>query len=167
MRTKQERNHIVDVLFVLALFVVFTLSALVLVILGANVYRQTVSYMDENYDARTAYSYLTEKVRQNDLYDSISIGELEGTTALVLTQEINDTTYATYLYLHEGNLRELFMRQGSDIGADPLSAGQEILPLRDWNPEMAGDCLLHISLTLEDNTQKELYIALRSRQNCF
>ena len=112
-----------------------------------------------------SYSYLTEKVRQNDLYDSISIGELEGTTALVLTQEINDTTYATYLYLHEGNLRELFMRQGSDIGADPLSAGQEILPLRDWNPEMAGDCLLHISLTLEDNTQKELYIALRSRQN--
>ena len=68
MQVKQERNHIVDVLFVLALFVVFTLSALVLVILGANVYRQTVSYMDENYEARTAYSYLTEKVRQNDVY---------------------------------------------------------------------------------------------------
>ena len=163
MNTKQERNHIVDVLFVLALFVVFTLSALVLVILGANVYRQTVNYMDENYNARTAYSYLTEKVRQNDLYDSIFIGELEGTTALVLTQEINDTTYATYLYLHEGNLRELFMRQGSDIGADPLSAGQKILPLMDWIPEMAGDHLLHISLTLEDSTQKELYIALRSQ----
>ena len=78
MNMKQERKHIVDVLFVLALFVVFTLSALVLVILGANVYRQTVRYMDENYNARTAYSYLTEKVRQNDLYDSISIGELEG-----------------------------------------------------------------------------------------
>lgn len=40
MNVKQEKNHIVDVLFVLALFVVFTLSALVLVILGANVYRQ-------------------------------------------------------------------------------------------------------------------------------
>lgn len=163
MNTKQERNHIVDVLFVLALFVVFTLSALVLVILGANVYKQTVSYMDENYTARTAYSYLTEKVRQNDLYDSVSIGELEGTTALVLTQEINDTTYATYLYLHEGSLRELFMRQGSDIGSDPLSAGQEILPLKDWTPEMAGDHLLHIALTLEDNTQKELYISLHSQ----
>ena len=163
MNTKQERNHIVDVLFVLALFVVFTLSALVLVILGANVYRQTVSYMDENYNARTAYSYLTEKVRQNDLYDSVFIGELEGATALVLTQEINDATYATYLYLHEGSLRELFIRQGSDIGPDPLSAGQEILPLKDWEPEMAGDHLLHIVLTLEDSSRKELYISLRSR----
>lgn len=163
MNTKQERNHIVDVLFVLALFVVFTLSALVLVILGANVYRQTVRYMDENYNARTAYSYLTEKVRQNDLYDSISIGELENATALVLTQEINDTTYATYLYLHDGSLRELFMRQGSDIGSDPLSAGQEILPLNDWNLEMVKDHLLHITLTLEDHTQKELYISLRSQ----
>jgi len=163
MKPKQERNHIVDVLFVLALFVVFTLSALVLVILGANVYRQTVNYMDENYNARTAYSYLTEKVRQNDLYDSVSVGELEGTTALVLTREINGATYATYLYLHKGSLRELFMRQGSDIGSDPLSAGQEILPLKDWDLEMARDHLLHIALTLADDTHKELYISLRSQ----
>ncbi|MDE7222326.1 MAG: DUF4860 domain-containing protein [Acetatifactor sp.] len=162
MNTKQEKNHIVDVLFVLALFVVFTLSALVLVILGASVYRQTVRYMDENYTARTAYSYLTEKVRQNDLYDSISLGQLEYTDALVLTREVNNVTYATYLYLHEGSLRELSMRQGRDIGADPLSAGQEILPLTDWELEMTGEHLLHIKLTLEDNTQKELFIALRS-----
>lgn len=162
MNVKQERNHIVDVLFVLALFVVFTLSALVLVILGANVYRQTVSYMDENYTARTAYSYLTEKVRQNDLYDSISVGQLENTDALVLTREINGTAYATYLYLHDGSLRELFMRQGSDIGADPLSAGREILPLEDWQLEMAGDRLLHINLTLEDGSRKELFISFHS-----
>lgn len=162
MNTKQEKNHIVDVLFVLALFVVFTLSALVLVILGASVYRQTVRYMDENYTSRTAYSYLTEKVRQNDLYDSISLGQLEGTEALVLTREVNDATYATYLYLHEGSLRELSMRQGRDIGTDPLSAGQEILPLTDWTLEMTGEHLLHIELTLEDNSRKELFIALRS-----
>lgn len=162
MNTKQEKNHIVDILFVLALFVVFTLSALVLVILGASVYRQTVSYMDENYTARTAYSYLTEKVRQSDLYDSVSLGQLEDTDALVLTREINNTVYATYLYLYDGSLRELFMRQGSDIGADPLSAGQEILPLTDWSLEMCGDHLLHIELTLDDDTYKELFIALRS-----
>lgn len=162
MQVKQERNHIVDVLFVLALFVVFTLSALVLVILGANVYRQTVSYMDENYEARTAYSYLTEKVRQNDIYGSVSVGELEGTRALILTREINDATYATYLYLHQGSLRELFIRQGSDIGSDPLSAGRAILPLRDWEPEMADEHLLRIDLTLENGAYKQLFISLHS-----
>lgn len=162
MQVKQERNHIVDVLFVLALFVVFTLSALVLVILGANVYRQTVSYMDENYEARTAYSYLTEKVRQNDIYGSVSVGELEGTRALILTREINDATYATYLYLHQGSLRELFIRQGSDIGSDPLSAGRAILPLRDWEPEMADEHLLRIDLTLENGAHKQLFISLHS-----
>ncbi|MCI9073745.1 MAG: DUF4860 domain-containing protein [Lachnospiraceae bacterium] len=162
MQVKQERNHIVDVLFVLALFVVFTLSALVLVILGANVYRQTVSYMDENYEARTAYSYLTEKVRQNDIYGSVSVGELEGTRALILTREINDATYATYLYLHQGSLRELFIRQGSDIGSDPLSAGRAILPLRDWEPEMADERLLRIDLTLENGAHKQLFISLHS-----
>ena len=162
MNVKQEKNHIVEELLELAQFVVFTLSALVLVILGANVYRQTVSYMDDNYTARTAYSYLTEKVRQNDLYDSVSVGELEGCTALVLTREIGGADYATYLYLHDGSLRELFMRQGSDIGSDPLSAGREIMPLQDWDLQNAGEHLLHIGLTLEDGSCKELYISLHS-----
>ncbi len=163
MNIKQGKNHIVDVLFVLALFVVFTLSALVLVILGANVYQQTISYMDENYTARTACSYLTEKVHQNDLYDSISIGQLEDTPALLLSRKINDTSYVTCLYLYEGSLRELFMRQGSDIGDDPLSAGKEILPLHGWELEMAEEHLLHITLTLENDSEKDLYISLRSR----
>ena len=57
-----QKGHVVDFLFTLALFCVFAASALMVVVIGANVYRQTVRGMDSNYDSRTSLTYLTEKV---------------------------------------------------------------------------------------------------------
>ena len=61
----QEKHFIVDILFVLALFGVFAVSALALVTIGADVYQHTVEDMGVNYESRTAVSYILEKVRQN------------------------------------------------------------------------------------------------------
>ena len=69
----QEKHFIVDILFVLALFGVFAVSALSLVTIGADVYQHTVEDMSVNYDSRTAVSYIMEKVRQSDTADSISL----------------------------------------------------------------------------------------------
>ena len=98
MPIKQEKRHIVDILFVLALFGVFAFSALILVILGADVYKSTVSSMSQNFESRTACSYITEKIRQNDVYDSVYIDDFEGTKALVFTQDIYGSQYGTYIY---------------------------------------------------------------------
>ena len=74
---KQEKHFIVDILFVLALFGVFAVSALALVTIGADVYQHTVEDMGVNYESRTAVSYIMEKVRQNDTADSIFLTDLE------------------------------------------------------------------------------------------
>lgn len=129
MNLKQENRHIVDVLFVLALFCVFAVSALVLVIIGAGVYQKTVNDMNLNYSSRTAFSYVTEKIRQNDTASSISIGSILGEDAIILTQEIEGEEYSTYLYEYEGCLMELFLRKGSDTGSNALKAGRKILEL--------------------------------------
>lgn len=42
-KSNEPSRHIVDILFVLALFCVFAASALMLVTIGANVYKQTLS----------------------------------------------------------------------------------------------------------------------------
>ena len=47
---KQEKHFIVDILFVLALFGVFAVSALALVTIGADVYQHTVEDMGVNYE---------------------------------------------------------------------------------------------------------------------
>mgnify|MGYP000271613250 FL=1 len=95
---KQEKHFIVDILFVLALFGVFAVSALALVTIGADVYQHTVEDMGVNYESRTAVSYIMEKVRQNDTTDSIFLTDLENVPALCMLSEIDEETYCTYLY---------------------------------------------------------------------
>lgn len=165
---KQERHFIVDILFVLALFGVFTISALMLVTIGSEVYRHTVDDMGSNYETRTSVAYITEKIRQNDyiladettsITENISISTLAGEPALMLTQNINSETYCTYLYLHEGYLKELFMKSGSYLGDNTLAAGQNIMELSAFTMEQTADNLLSLQLTTPGGETHKIFVS--------
>lgn len=164
MRQKREEpnKHIVDVLFVLALFGVFAASALMLVTIGANVYKRNVANMNVNFSTRTAFSYLTEKLRQNDSSNAVSIGELDGEKALILSQTIDGAEYVTYLYLYEGYLKELYVRKDSFTGSDLLSAGQNILALSSFHMEEISNHLIKLTLDTGDKEPIVIYTSLRS-----
>lgn len=163
MKTTQER-HIIDVLFVLALFGIFAFSALMLVMIGANVYQNTVDDMSSNFDSRTATAYITEKLRQGDVMDSVSLEQLEGTDTIVLSQDIEGQEYCTYLYFHNGNLMELFMRRGADLVGDTLGAGQAIMPLTDMKIESLSDSLFSVNLVTAGGEAKTLLLTIHSKQ---
>lgn len=154
----QEKHFIVDILFVLALFGVFAVSALALVTIGADVYQHTVEDMDVNYESRTAVSYIMEKVRQNDTTDSIFLTTLEDAPALCMLSEIDEDTYCTYLYYYEGHLKELFMRQGASLGGQLLPAGTDILELADLDFSYADDNLIRVSLQTPSGETHTFYI---------
>lgn len=163
---KQERHFVVDILFVLALFGVFAVSALVLVTIGADIYQHTVNDMNTNYDSRTAIAYITEKIRQSDCVLSdgtpaVSIGTLEQTPALILTDELDGEYYCTYLYLHDGWLRELYMRQGAYLGDNMEDAGKNILELESLSYEQAAPNLLRVTMCMPDGNTKALALSLR------
>ncbi len=164
---QKERRFIVDILFVLALFGLFAVSALILVTIGAGVYKHTVDDMSSNFEARTSISYIAEKIRQNDANtreDGVQVAMLSGKPTIALEQEINDEIYCTYLYFDEGSLKELFMKKDADIGDDYLSAGQKIMELRDFSAQVVSDRLLHIQITMTDGTPRELYIGTHCSQ---
>lgn len=158
----QEKRFIVDVLFVLALFGLFAVSALMLVTVGADVYKQTVDDMSTNYETRVSVSYIAEKIRQND--GSISIDYLGETPAIVIEQEYNEEFYSTYLYYHDGCLKELLVRKGSYIGDNNLAAGQEIMKLSAFHADLLWENLLKIKLTTADGEQQELLLHLHTSQ---
>ena len=146
MKQRQENNHIVDLLFVLGLFFVFTISALFLILIGSGVYKNTVDKMDRNFDTRTAFAYVTEKIRQSDISDSVSVEDFDGHQALVLKEVFDDVSYSTYLYEENGYLKELFAASDNTLTAD---AGQDILPVRGFQVTEKRDNLLQIQLTTE------------------
>lgn len=160
---KQEKHFIVDVLFVLALFGVFAVSALVLVTIGADVYQHTVQDMTGNYETRTAVSYLTEKIRQNDIAspdgeNTAYLTTLDGEPALMLTQDIDGDTYSTYLYLHRGYLKELFIKQDSSVGGNSLDAGVKIIELESFQPEQITPQLLSIAMTTKQGESHKIFV---------
>ena len=112
---ENQQKHIIDTLFVIALFCLFALSAIFLITIGANIYGKTVNNMEDNFNSRTALAYITEKVRQSDNADSISAGTFQECPALVITSRIEDTEYLTYLYEYNGYIKEIMVRKGMTL----------------------------------------------------
>lgn len=163
---KQQRRFIVDILFVLALFGVFAVSALVVVTIGADVYQHTVRDMSRNYDSRTAIAYVSEKVRQADCSlgdgsSAVRLSTLSGQPALCLREELDGEQFCTWLYFHDGFLKELYMREGANLGGNILSAGEDILQLSDLEYKQIADNLLSVSMTLPNGENKQLFLSVR------
>lgn len=159
MKQKHE-THIIDILFVIALFCIFALSAIFLISVGADIYSKTVEHMDLNFDSRTSFAYVTEKVRQADKDGAVFPGELEGYPALLLYSSQNDTAYITYLYEHEGYLKELFVREDTPLGP---SAGQPIMELTDFTLSQPENNLFKFSITTTENESCTLFVSLKSK----
>lgn len=152
------RQHTVDLLFVLALFCVFAASALLVVLIGANVYRSTVRSMDRNFNLQTTLSYVAAKVQQNDRAGAVSVVEFEGTPALRLTETIDGQAYETMVYAYEGTLRELFTRRGS--GAGPAE-GTVLTEISDFTVEEAGDGLFRFTCAVQGGAPAELTVGVQ------
>lgn len=164
----RNRTFPLDLIFILSLFLLFTITAVTTVLTGMKIYRHTADDMKQNYETRTFSSYLTEKVRQNDVSDSISIfsasasGEKDQIMeALCLTNYVEEQTYNTYLYLYDGYLRELTV--SSDVTELSGTAGQPILPARSFFVTADDADLLHISFVSESGLSEELYFPIHTQ----
>lgn len=143
-RRLDENKHVVDLLFVMAIFLVFTFSALMLILVGTKVYKNTVEKMDKNFETRTSFAYLTEKLRQADRTEGIEIGEFNGNTAIIMKEDIEGNMYATYIYLYDGHIKELFTSMENSLAAD---AGQDILIAEGFDAQKAAEGLYKVSVT--------------------
>ena len=158
MEAKQQR-HIIDILFVLTLFGLFALSAIFLISVGADVYSKTVEHMDENFDTRTSMAYITEKVRQSDKSGALSVGSLENHDAIIITTQAAGVNYYTYLYEHEGFLKELMVREDILLGPE---AGQEILAVTGFTLTPVNDKLLNCQISVKEDQTYNLWISVHA-----
>lgn len=138
------RRHMADIFVVLTLFFAYAASAVLLCAIGAGVYQRTADNMQENYDIRTGVLYIAEKVRQNDMADSLRIEEFEDNTALVFIEQRTGLNYETWVYIYEDQLCELLIASGMELKP---SNGQVIMPMRAMSLNKEDSGLLRIALT--------------------
>lgn len=117
MKRKNEKKHVIDFLFPLAVFFVLAASSVAIVVLASGFYSRQVKASSDSYSGRTALAYVTEKMHQNDENGAIADGTFDGENALVIRQRYDEKDYVTYLYAYDGYLRELFVRDGTEAKA--------------------------------------------------
>ena len=142
MRT--QKKHMIDFLFPIVLFFVFALSALVVILLAAHIYRSSNDGSSMNFTANTSLAYISEKIHQSNDAGAVRLDNLDGLDALVLSQTRNETVYHTYIYYYDGTLRELFTRAENQPAA---SAGTALLAVDDFRMEQLTDSLLRFTCT--------------------
>ncbi len=163
MDPNTNKRHIIDAVFVICLLLLFLISALTVIAIGASIYKKNVAQTSENYAQRVSTAYVTEKIRQSDANGSIFTKELFGTNVLVLQQEIDGSLYNTYIYSYDGYLMELFARD--DLDKFYPQTGQKILHINSFDVSMLSPHLVFVSLTSDEGVQDNVYISVRSTGN--
>ena len=153
------RHHTVDTVFVLSLFCVFTAAVLMTLILGTNIYSTMQKTSNEAYYARTALSYITQKLRHCDSADCVEISEFGGSSALMLTELYNDVEYETIIYIYDGAVRELFCEKGVDFEPD---AGGEIIKGKALSFDFVSDDLIRVNYIDTQGGSSSVFAYLRS-----
>lgn len=116
----------VDIVFVLIVFCVFAVSALVSLVLGGNVYKNAIEQSQARYNERTSLFYIWTKIKNADAYDGVYVKNFDNAEALVLEENFFGERYLTYIYYHDGWVKELFVDASYEYD---LTDGQAILSL--------------------------------------
>ena len=156
---KRTHTSAIDILFTLALFCVFSATALGITLIGSKVYKNSSQAMESHFNSATAFSYIKEKVRQYDQNGGVAIEEVEGHRVLVLNNKTEQGEFKTMIYLKDQSLMELFVPANSEVG---LSAGQTIVSAKQFDIEPVRTGLYKLSIIGTDSIKRDLYLTVQS-----
>lgn len=156
-----KNRHMVDLLFVITLFLLFAVSSMALVAVGANVYESSVQNMEDNFTERTAYQYIAEKIHQYDRDGRVKIEAYGESSALALSTTVGEDNYVTYIYLYDGYLKELVVKKGAEV--DP-SSGQNVLEADAFSVTWASDRLINVAITVPGHDEVSFYVSIRTER---
>ncbi len=141
---ENKSKGIFDSVIITALFCVYVVSVIFVLMSGIRVYRSAAAAMKERYEKRTLISYLSVKIKHYDVSDSLKIGHAGDEEALVLTEKYDSEIFKTYIYCYEGSVRELFIRESASVEA---GAGEIITAAENLEFEMITPSLIKVTCT--------------------
>ena len=160
VRLNRNNSRAIDTFFILALLALFAITSFFVIIIGARQYHSIADRMTQNYETRTASSYLIEKFNQTDVAGSVSITEIEGIPAIALAQNVNNQMYTTYIYAYDGYLRETTVSEGSTI---TLAYGQKIIEAATLEIKACSNYLYCFTLTDTYGNTSPIYISRNAK----
>lgn len=137
-----RRSGSIDTMAVLLLYLLFAMLVIFTFVSGIRAYNSVRNKNSSNYSIRTTLQYISNKAKAYQKSGAISVGELQGKPALVITENLDGRIFCTYIYENDGKLYELFVEDGVSVD---LSWGVEINHVEDFSVEKISDGLIRIS----------------------
>lgn len=151
-----RRGHALDVVLSMVLFGLFAASILMVLMMGAQSYQSVVTSMEEGYEERTCLQYIATKVNHYSGTDAVEVTQFGEGSALALKETIDGYDYVTYIYFHEGQVKELFCECDVVLGPE---AGFSVLWVEGFTVDAVDDNLLQLTCTGSGGTA-QLFVGL-------
>lgn len=161
MSGKHKRvQHSMQGVFVFVLLGLFAVMSTLMVLLGAQMYRNTVDHSTANNEDRVLGAYVRSMIRAEDTSGAMEIGEYNGVKTLAMREDLDGEAYVTWLYCYDGNMYEWFT---SDDGDFRPESGTAICPAQSFEPHLENG-LLTVDMTNAKGVRETVRVALRCAQ---
>lgn len=160
MKARMNSNKgMISTVFVLMLFLLFAITALLLALFGAEVYENTASDAEENSQLRASLLYVSNKLHGGDTAAGCGLLTYnEEMPVLCIAEEFGGEYYITYIYHYDGALREQFLHSGMTF--DP-AYGEAITELTDFIMEPRDSNRLRLTAVYGEES-RTVTVALRT-----
>ena len=153
-------QHSMQGVFVFVLLGLFAVMSTLMVLLGAQMYRNTVDRSTANNEDRVLSAYVRSMIRAEDTSGAMEIGEYDGVKALAMREDLDGEAYVTWLYCYEGQMYEWFT---SDDGEFRPESGTAICLAQRFEPSLDNG-LLTVNLVNAKGEPETVRVALRCAQ---
>lgn len=157
----KKQKSIVDVVFIIALLGVFTITAFFTLIFGSQIYSGIVNERDEKHFSRTAYHYITEKMHSHDEAGCVDIIDCGEGKALRLKTANEASEYYTYLYYEDGAVREFTAIANFDFN---FTGGTKIFDAKNFFVEELGDGNYHFIIVHQKYGVIDFNVSLMAKE---
>ena len=161
MSGKHKRvQHSMQGVFVFVLLGLFAVMSTLMVLLGAQMYRNTVDRSTANNEDRVLSAYVRSMIRAEDTRDAMAVGEYDGVKTLAMREDLDGEPYVTWLYCYDGQMYEYFT---SDDGSFNPESGTAICPAQRFEPSLENG-LLTVDMINGKGEPETVRVALRCAQ---
>lgn len=157
---KETSGHMIGGLFTFALFAMFVLLSLLIVVIGADGYRNVVEKSESLGEVRTSLGYVMGKLRSDAAADGAQLRTQAGVDTLVLLEVYEGEAYETIIFHRDGSLYELSKPAGYDF--DPDNAWR-LTDVHSFEMSQEGN-LLRFVATGGDGRTQTVHAAVRTYQ---
>ena len=157
---RRTAQHSMQGVFVFVLLGLFAVMSTLMVLLGAQMYRNTVDRSTANNEDRVLGAYVRSMIRAEDTRDAMAVGEYDGVKTLAMREDLDGEPYVTWLYCYDGQMYEYFT---SDDGTFNPESGTAICPAQRFEPSLENG-LLTVDMINGKGEPETVRVALRCAQ---